>query len=45
VTYEALADGVTPDRLLDEVMDHVAMPQIELSRTESAFRPPAPELP
>jgi len=32
VTYEALADGLTPDRLLDEVMDTVAMPQIEISR-------------
>ena len=44
VTYEALADGVTPDRLLDEVMDTVPMPQIELSRSEvaSSSSPPAP---
>jgi MoxR-like ATPase len=36
VSYEALADGVTPDRLLDEVLDEVPMPHIELSRSDVA---------
>jgi MoxR-like ATPase len=42
VSYEALADGVTPDRLLDDVMETVPVPQIELSRAESASRPEYP---
>jgi MoxR-like ATPase len=34
MTYEALADGVTPERVLDEVLATVEMPHIELSRAE-----------
>jgi len=36
LTYEALADGVTPDRLLDQILEEVELPRIELSRSESA---------
>jgi MoxR-like ATPase len=36
LTYEALADGVTPDHLLDEIVAEVEMPHIELSRSENA---------
>jgi MoxR-like ATPase len=35
MTYEALADGVTPERVLDEVLSDVQMPHIELSRAEA----------
>ena len=36
LSYEALADGVTPDALLTEVLEDVPMPHIELSRAEGA---------
>jgi MoxR-like ATPase len=34
LTYEALADGITTEQVLDEVMADVEMPHIELSRAE-----------
>jgi MoxR-like ATPase len=34
LTYEALADGVTSEQVLDEVLATVPMPHIELSRAE-----------
>jgi MoxR-like ATPase len=34
LTYEALADGVTAENVLDEVLADVEMPHIELSRAE-----------
>jgi MoxR-like ATPase len=34
LTYEALADGVTSEQVLDEVLATVKMPHIELSRAE-----------
>jgi MoxR-like ATPase len=34
LTYEALADGVTAEQVLDEVLATVPMPHIELSRAE-----------
>ncbi len=34
MTYEALADGITPENVLDEVLSEVEMPHIELSRAE-----------
>jgi MoxR-like ATPase len=34
LTYEALADGVTAEQVLDEVLADVEMPHIELSRAE-----------
>jgi MoxR-like ATPase len=34
MTYEALADGITPENVLDEVLTEVEMPHIELSRAE-----------
>ena len=34
MTYEALADGVTAEHVLDEVLADVEMPHIELSRAE-----------
>jgi MoxR-like ATPase len=36
LTYEALADGITTDMLLDEVLATVPMPHIELSRADHA---------
>jgi MoxR-like ATPase len=36
LTYEALADGVTPDQLLNHMIDEVPMPRIELSRSDAA---------
>jgi MoxR-like ATPase len=36
LTYEALAEGVTADQLLDHVLAGVELPRIELSRTEGA---------
>ena len=36
LTYEALADGVTTDQLLDHMIAEVAMPRIELSRSDAA---------
>jgi MoxR-like ATPase len=35
LTYEGLADGVTPDAILDRVMAAVPAPQIDLARGES----------
>jgi len=32
LSYEALAEGIDADRILDRVLDAVAMPQLELSR-------------
>jgi hypothetical protein len=34
LTYEGLADGVTPDAILDRVMAAVPVPQIDLARGE-----------
>ena len=34
MTYEALADGITPENVLDEVLAGVEMPHIEISRAE-----------
>ena len=34
MTYEALADGITAENVLDEVLADVEMPHIELSRAE-----------
>ena len=31
LTYEALADGVDADRVLDDVLESVPMPRIELA--------------
>jgi MoxR-like ATPase len=36
LTYEALADGIDADELLDQVLDAVNMPVVTLSRTEYA---------
>jgi len=36
LTYEALADGLDPDRLLDKVLEAVELPDISLSRIEAA---------
>ena len=36
LTYEALADGVNAEQILDEVLSEVPMPHIELSRAERA---------
>jgi MoxR-like ATPase len=36
LTYEALADGIDADELLDQVLDAVNMPAVSLSRTEYA---------
>ena len=36
MTYEALADGITTDQLLDHMIAEVAMPRIELSRSDAA---------
>jgi MoxR-like ATPase len=36
MTYEALADGITPEHVLDEVLADIQMPHIELSRAEGA---------
>ncbi len=36
LTYEALAEGITPDTILDQVLAAVPMPQIDLGRTPSA---------
>ena len=44
LTYEALAAGVDADRVLDDVLERVPMPRIELAQ-ERATRPDARELP
>ena len=36
LSYEALAEGVSADQILDQVLDRVAMPQLELTREEVA---------
>jgi MoxR-like ATPase len=36
LTYEALADGLDADALLDRVLDAVDAPEISLSRVEAA---------
>jgi MoxR-like ATPase len=36
LTYEALAAGVDPDRVLDDVLERVPMPRIELAERRSA---------
>jgi MoxR-like ATPase len=36
LSYEALADGVSADAILDEVLAAVAAPEIEISRAEAA---------
>ncbi len=36
LTYEALAESVTPDRILDDVLAAVPVPEIELSREAAA---------
>jgi MoxR-like ATPase len=36
LTYEALAEGIDADAILDEVVDAVSAPEVSLSRTEEA---------
>ena len=36
LSYEALAEDVTPDQILDKILDAVPMPQLELAREEVA---------
>ncbi|MEO8541868.1 MAG: ATPase, partial [bacterium] len=36
LTYQALADGITPDDILDGVLKSVAQPRIELAQELSA---------
>ena len=36
LTYEALAEGVDADALLERVVDAVPVPEVTLSRTEVA---------
>jgi MoxR-like ATPase len=36
LTYEALAEGIDADAILDEVVDAVSTPEVSLSRTEEA---------
>jgi len=36
LTYEALAEGVGPDTLLERIVDAVPVPEVTLSRTEAA---------
>ena len=36
LTYQALAEEVTPDRILDEVLATVPVPQIDLRRASAA---------
>ena len=36
LSYEALAEAMTPDRILDAVLGAVAMPDVSLARPASA---------
>jgi hypothetical protein len=36
LSYQALAEEVTPDRILDQVLASVPLPQIDLSRETAA---------
>jgi MoxR-like ATPase len=36
LTYQALAEEVTPDRILDAVLATVPLPQIDLARVSAA---------
>ena len=36
LSYQALAEEVAPDRILDAVLDRVPVPQLDLGRTETA---------
>jgi hypothetical protein len=36
LTYQALAEEVTPDALLDQVISNVPVPQIDLTRMSAA---------
>jgi MoxR-like ATPase len=36
LSYEALAEGVDADRVLDRVLETIAMPQLELAREHAA---------
>jgi MoxR-like ATPase len=38
LTYEALADGVDADRVLDGVLERVPMPRIDLAHGEERVR-------
>jgi MoxR-like ATPase len=38
LTYEALADGVDADRVLDGVLERVVMPRIDLAHGEERIR-------
>jgi hypothetical protein len=36
LTYQALADNVTPDQILDSILAAVPVPRIDFSREETA---------
>ena len=36
LSYEALAEGIGADHILDQVLERVAMPQLELTREQVA---------
>ena len=36
LSYEALAEGVDAERILDRVLETIAMPQLDLARQEVA---------
>ena len=36
LTYQALAEGVTPDAILDNVLASVPLPQLDLGRVTAA---------
>jgi MoxR-like ATPase len=36
LTYEALAEGIDADAILDQVVDAVSAPEVSLSKTEEA---------
>jgi MoxR-like ATPase len=36
LTYQALAEEVTPDRILDQVLAAVPLPQLDLGRATAA---------
>ena len=36
LSYQALAEEVSPDAILDRVLEQVPLPQVDLSRTNAA---------
>jgi MoxR-like ATPase len=38
LTYEALADGVDADKVLDGVLERIVMPRIDLAHGEERIR-------